>query len=80
MAQQEAKPVLPSCLWQLFETACALRTQAVLRYGMHSNEWLRADMAVKKCQRALNESLKPSSPDDDPVTLPQIPILPCPRR
>lgn len=63
-------------LWQLLESACLLRDAAVFEHGIHSSEWLRADVAVKKCQRALAESLRPSPSDDDPITLPKIPLQP----
>ncbi len=64
----------PAHLWQLLEAACTLRNQVILQHGLHSDEWLQADIAVKKCQRALTESLKPSSPDEEPITLPRIPV------
>lgn len=64
----------PTHLWQLLEAACSNREFALLQHGMHSDQWLRADIAVKKCQRALGESLRPSPSSDDPVTLPLIPL------
>jgi len=44
-------------LFAKYSKACDDRSKALDTYGQHSNEWLRADIEVKRCQRQLRMAL-----------------------